>query len=108
MLSPRTPPEDVVGSSSSGGRGRFRDRLQVDVDAVVRELRDGRETAERAAARLLFLAEAYAAQRVALAAPGDVTRAGDDRPAVARVAPIARATDGTSARRRLSCHRTRL
>ena len=82
-----------MGSKSSDRRGGFRDRLQQDVDAVVRELRDGRETSERAVARLLFLAEAYAAQRVALAPHDRAGPAEVGRRAVERVIPIALATN---------------
>ena len=82
-----------MGSSSPDRRGGFRDRLHQDVDAVVRELRDGRETSERAVARLLFLAEAYAAQRVALAPHDGAGPAEVGRRAVERVIPIALATD---------------
>ena len=90
-----------MGSSSPDGRGRFRDRLLQDVNAVVRELREGRETPERGVARLVFLAEAYAAQRVALAPAG---RAGPAEPAgdrrvVERAIPIARTVDGSTALR---------
>lgn len=83
-----------MGSSSPAGRGRFRDRLHLDVDAVVRELRDGRETSERAVARLLFLAEAYAAQLVALAPRGRAGPAQAGGSAAQRVIPISRAGDG--------------
>jgi hypothetical protein len=47
------------------GCGRFRGRLHLDLVAVVHDLQVGHDTAERAVARLLFLADVHAAQAVA-------------------------------------------